>query len=53
MKTSQKRAIWYEDRKRKLKKIDSLGLWDEYLAFISGKKNNQIERFCAKKGIRI
>lgn len=30
MKTSQKRAIWYAQRERKIERVKKAGLWDEY-----------------------
>lgn len=53
MKTSQKRAIFYHERERKLKKLESMGLLKEYKAFNKGKKHNTIGVFCRHKGITL
>jgi hypothetical protein len=53
MKIAQKRAIFYADRERKLKKLDELGLLDQYKEFNKGKSHNTIEWFCRKNGIHL
>lgn len=53
MKVSQKRAIFYSIRDRKLKKLEEMGLLEEYKAFNQGKKHHTIEWFCKSKGIRV
>ncbi len=51
MKTNQKRAIWYAERKRKLEALERMGLMDEYKAFNKGKRHHTIAWFCKAKGI--
>jgi len=53
MKNSQKRAIFYHERERKLQKLEKLGLLEEYKAFNKGKRNHTIEWFCRSKGITL
>jgi len=53
MKVSQKRAIFYHERERKLKKLEEMGLIKEYEEFIKDKKYHMIEVFCRHKGIRL
>lgn len=53
MKTSQKRAIWYADRERKLRKIEQAGLMQEYLKYKGDSRYHKIETFCKKNGIKI
>lgn len=53
MKTSQKRAIFYADRERKLKRLEAMGLLDEYKEFNKGKRNHTITWFCRHKGITL
>lgn len=51
MKISQKRAIFYADRERKLKKLEAMGLLNEYKEFNKGKTYHTIAVFCRHKGI--
>ena len=53
MSIRQKRAIYYHERERKLRKLESMGLLDEYKAYNKGKKYHTIECFCRIKGIRL
>lgn len=53
MNTKQKRAIWYSERKRKLRKLEKLGLMREYLLYKGTSRYNKIERFCRMKGVRL
>lgn len=53
MKTAQKRAIYYTERKRKLNKIEAMGLMPEYLEYKGNSDYHKIERFARKKGITL
>lgn len=53
MTTAQKRAIWYAQKERKIKKLQELGLYEEYKEFNKGKKCDTIEVFCRKKKVNI
>lgn len=53
MKTSQKRAIFYAERKKKLEAIEKMGLMDEYREFNKGKRHHTIAWFCKSKGITL
>lgn len=53
MKISQKRAIYYNDRKRKLAKLEAMGLLEEYKEFNKGKTYHTIAVFCRHKGITL
>lgn len=53
MKTAQKRAIFYHERERKLRKLEQMGLLEEYKEFNKGKRHHTIEWFCKSKGITL
>lgn len=53
MKNSQKRAIYYANRQKKLNKIEELGLMDEYLKFKGKSRYNKITWFAKKNQITL
>lgn len=46
MKTNQVRAIYYSERKKKLKKLEDMGMLQAYQQFQKGYHNNRISYFC-------
>ena len=53
MKKSQLNAIYYSEREKRLKKIESLGMMDEYLKFKGDSQYHKIELFAKKYKLNI